>query len=49
LADVLKRVLTDETLADDLRRRGLDRAAAFTWDKAARQTLDVYRRTVGAP
>ena len=49
LADALKRVLGDEALAHDLRRRGLDRAADFTWDKAARQTLDVYRRTVGAP
>jgi glycosyltransferase involved in cell wall biosynthesis len=47
-ADALRRVLSNETLADDLRRRGLERAANFAWDKAARRTLDVYRHTVGA-
>ena len=45
-ADALARLLTDPALADDLRRRGLARAAAFTWEKAARHTLDVYRRVV---
>jgi glycosyltransferase involved in cell wall biosynthesis len=44
LAGALRRVLSDDALAADLRRRGLERAAAFTWDQAARQTLDVYRR-----
>jgi glycosyltransferase involved in cell wall biosynthesis len=43
LADALRRVLTDEALAADLSRRGRERAATFTWKKAARQTLDVYR------
>jgi len=45
-ADSLKRVLADEALAADLRRRGLDRAAGFTWEKAARETLDLYRHVV---
>lgn len=44
LAHALRRVLSHEALAADLRRRGLERAAAFTWNQAARQTLDVYRR-----
>jgi glycosyltransferase involved in cell wall biosynthesis len=41
-ADALVRVLTDEALAVDLRRRGLDRAATFTWERAARETLGLY-------
>ncbi len=45
-ADSLRRVLGDEALATDLRRRGLDRAAQFTWEKAARQTLDLYQQVV---
>jgi glycosyltransferase involved in cell wall biosynthesis len=39
LAALLARVLSDETLADDLRQRGLRRAAIFTWDRCADATL----------
>ncbi len=46
-ANALRRVLADEPLAADLRRRGLERAAAFTWQNAARQTLAVYRQVTG--
>jgi glycosyltransferase involved in cell wall biosynthesis len=42
IADALGRVLSDSTLATDLRERGLARAAAFSWRETARQTLDVY-------
>ena len=35
LADALVRVLEDPALADELRRRGLERAAIFTWDRTA--------------
>lgn len=48
IADALARVLGDHGLADDLRGRGLDRAAAYTWERTARATLDVYRHVVGA-
>jgi len=46
-ADALGRVLADEALTAELRRRGLERAAEFTWEKAARHTLDLYRHVVG--
>ena len=46
IADGLQRVLTDEALADDLRRRGRARAAEFTWERTARETLQVYRRAL---
>jgi glycosyltransferase involved in cell wall biosynthesis len=44
LADALRRLLTDETLRSDLIRRGSDQAAHFTWEGAAQQLRDVYRR-----
>jgi glycosyltransferase involved in cell wall biosynthesis len=46
LADALMRVLEDEALRADLRRRGLARAARFTWEEAARKTLAVYEEAV---
>ncbi len=47
LAEALLRLLEDETLRADLRRRGLARATRFTWQEAARQTLDVYKEALG--
>lgn len=38
------RVLTDSALRETLIEKGLKRAAMFSWKKAARQHLDVYRR-----
>ncbi len=37
-------IMTDPALRDRLRERGLHRAAQFTWDAAARQTIDAYLR-----
>jgi glycosyltransferase involved in cell wall biosynthesis len=48
LAGAMERVLRDERLRDDLRERGLKRAAEFSWEKAARQTAEVYRRAAGS-
>lgn len=45
-ADVLESVLHDENHRAVLRDRGLKRAAQFSWDNCARQTLDVYREVV---
>lgn len=39
------RVLGEAGLAAGLSRRGLERARAFSWERTARETLDVYRRT----
>ena len=43
LADALRRVLEDAALAADLRRRGAERAARFTWARCARATAAAYR------
>ncbi len=47
IADALRRVLSDPALAADLRRRGRDRASAFSWDGTAEATLEVYRGVLG--
>ncbi|HXS99141.1 MAG TPA: glycosyltransferase family 1 protein [Elusimicrobiota bacterium] len=41
LSRALASILDDADLAADLRRRGAARAAAFSWEKAARETLEV--------
>lgn len=42
-SEAILRLLDDDLLAADLRRRGLARAASFQWADAARATLNVYR------
>ncbi len=46
LADRLRSVLTDTRQAAVLRETGRRRAARFTWDRAAQQTLASYRRAI---
>ncbi len=42
LAEALAQVLTDRATAEALRSRGLARAAQFSWQQAAQETLQVY-------
>ena len=44
LADAIGRVLTDDALRAELRRKSFARGSAINWREAARQTLDVLRR-----
>jgi alpha-1,3-rhamnosyl/mannosyltransferase len=48
LAAAMVQVLADRALHGRLRAAGLARAAEFTWQAAARQTLAVYREAAGA-
>lgn len=43
----LKDILLDSELRGRMERLGVQRAAAFTWKKSARATLDVYKEVVG--
>ena len=43
LRTVLERVVTTEGLQADLRARGYRRIAAFSWDKCAAETAQIYR------
>ncbi|MHB9091344.1 MAG: glycosyltransferase family 4 protein [Chloroflexota bacterium] len=44
LAIAIEGLLDDATLRAELRERGLAQAARFTWEAAATQLLEVYRR-----
>jgi glycosyltransferase involved in cell wall biosynthesis len=46
LVAAMRRVLTDPELQSDLRARSLQRAAQFSWQKAARETIAVYEETL---
>jgi glycosyltransferase involved in cell wall biosynthesis len=48
VADALQRVLQDEDLRADLRRRGPAHAQSFRWDASARAVLDAMRRVTQA-
>lgn len=43
IAAGLERIWKDEQLRAELRRRGLQRAASFSWEKTAAETLNVYK------
>ena len=47
LMTALCRVLDSSDYRGRLSRMGLKRAKLFTWDEAARRTMDVYRKTLG--
>jgi glycosyltransferase involved in cell wall biosynthesis len=46
IADAMRLVLTQPALAAALRAKGLARAAQFTWERTARETIAVYERVV---
>ena len=47
IADGVARVLGDEGLRQSLVESGLERAGQFTWERAAAETLRVYREVAG--
>jgi glycosyltransferase involved in cell wall biosynthesis len=44
LAGAMERALTDEALRVTLRARGIEKAGRFSWEGAARKTVEVYQR-----
>jgi glycosyltransferase involved in cell wall biosynthesis len=48
IVDGLRLVLTDPARAEEMRRRGLERAREFSWERSVTRTLEVYKR-VGCP
>jgi glycosyltransferase involved in cell wall biosynthesis len=42
----LQRVCGDDTHCQELRERGLKRAAEFSWERTAEETLEVYRKAL---
>ena len=46
IADAILRILTDDGLRRELTKKGVERAKLFSWQKAADETLAIYRRVV---
>jgi len=42
LADGIYKVLVDDNLQNDLIKKGLERASCFSWERAAKETLEVF-------
>jgi glycosyltransferase involved in cell wall biosynthesis len=47
LTQALSGVLGDQAMAKKLREKGFKQAAKFSWEKTARETLEVYKEVVG--
>ncbi len=47
IADAVERVIGDRNLSNELRAKGTAQAAKFSWERAARETLMVYRQVAG--
>lgn len=46
ITDAMRLVLTQPALAAALRAKGLARAAQFSWERTARETIAVYERVL---
>ncbi len=49
IAKAARQLIEDEDTWQALRQRGLERAREFSWEKTARETLQVYYKAVRAP
>jgi glycosyltransferase involved in cell wall biosynthesis len=49
IADGIYRVLTDESLRSDMRRKGLERARQFSWEQSVRRVRDIYGEVCDSP
>jgi glycosyltransferase involved in cell wall biosynthesis len=49
IAGAVRRLLREPELAERLRARGRERVRQFTWEHAARATIESYRRALAAP
>ncbi|MGA9117263.1 MAG: glycosyltransferase family 1 protein [Bacteroidota bacterium] len=43
MAETMRRICTDRSLREELKERGARRAAAFSWEKVGRETMQLYR------
>ncbi|MFC2149574.1 glycosyltransferase family 4 protein [Candidatus Auribacterota bacterium] len=46
MRSVIKTILEDVSLRNDLKQKGMERAKQFSWEKTAQETLDTYGRIV---
>lgn len=46
ICQAVEKILEDDELREDLIKKGTDRLHFFSWEKAAKQTLDIYMKTI---
>ena len=46
LADAIQKVLSDRELSKNLISKGLEQSKKFSWEKTARETLEVYKKVL---
>lgn len=47
IAETLDRLIWDESLRDELRRKAIERSERFSWEETAQKTLEVFERIAG--
>jgi glycosyltransferase involved in cell wall biosynthesis len=47
IASAIERVLTDERLREELVKKGFERVKRFSWEKTARETIEIYKSVAG--
>jgi glycosyltransferase involved in cell wall biosynthesis len=48
MASEMANLLQDNKLREELRRRGLERASLYSWQRTAEQYLELYGETIGS-
>ena len=48
IAQAMQKIITDASLRERMRRDGMNKAAGFSWNKAAQAYLDIYKRLMNA-
>lgn len=48
IAGAISKVLSDPALQKEMRAKGLERSKMFSWEKCARQTLEIFERLAGS-
>mgnify|MGYP003467543376 CR=1 FL=1 len=49
IAFAVETVIEKESLRAEMKKKGLARAALFSWDRCARETIEVYRKVASSP
>ncbi|XGC82384.1 glycosyltransferase family 4 protein [Bdellovibrio bacteriovorus] len=47
MANALEKILSDDVLRKSMIEKGLTRVQAFTWERCAEQTIEVYKKILG--
>jgi glycosyltransferase involved in cell wall biosynthesis len=48
LCQAMLDILTDESLRENLKHKGLERAKQFSWEKCANETVEIYKKIIAS-